>query len=509
VAAAAFYMVALYLFSKTKGLAQNGFLTGDRSFVYLPAFTLLIGLFSSALVTPDKAEGFAVTNIIRTHPAFQNTSTKDFSAKDFSQIATDLHFKHPPILNSPAQHSKPLNVVLIVLESTYNKYLSLFGSEDETEPLLKKYKERMELFPNFYSTFPNSFHARFTVLSGLYPIREPVSVVNPRIDSKSLIELLHDEGYSTSIYQSDPREYLRFADYLANREIDHYYDCANMPGKERFKTVSWGVPEQATMEAMTNAIASYKAGDKPFFMAYFPVAPHMPYDTPLKGFKKFPSKMQSLTKRDYSGEYKNTLLYIDWIMASILDRLQESGILDDTLVVITNDHGEMLGDENGMQGHGWRLKPELCNTPLIIMDPRHQGYHVNYALGSQVDLLPTVISLLGFKLPADNFYEGRPLSDTAGQSEKMIFFNSSDQRALIKDGKFYWEESRDRTPLVFTIHFEGTKTIFEKHDESAAVTGLLNEFEDFQNSLLRRYHSYEKQGFGQLLGQETRSAAKN
>lgn len=44
-------------------------------------------------------------------------------------------------------------MVLIFLESSYNKHLSLFGSSEETQPLLSKYKDRMELFPNFFSNF--------------------------------------------------------------------------------------------------------------------------------------------------------------------------------------------------------------------------------------------------------------------------------------------------------------------------------------------------------------------
>src|SRR5258706_13552463 len=104
------------------------------------------------------------------------------------------------------------------MESSYNKYLSLFGAEEETQPLLKTYRDRMELFPNFYSTFPNSFHARFSVWSGLYPTKEYVSYSNPRIASQSLFEILHDHGYGTSVFDSCYRDYVRLEDYLNPRK---------------------------------------------------------------------------------------------------------------------------------------------------------------------------------------------------------------------------------------------------------------------------------------------------
>src|SRR5947208_7858083 len=98
---------------------------------------------------------------------------------------------------------------------------------------------------------------------------------------------------------------------------------------------------------------------------------------------------------------------MDWVLASLVDQLKESGLLDKTLVVITDDHGEMLGGEDGPIGHGWLLTPELANAPLIIMDPANVGYRINKAVGSQVDLLPTLCDRLRIPLPATELYQGR------------------------------------------------------------------------------------------------------
>ncbi|MFO1512696.1 MAG: sulfatase-like hydrolase/transferase [Verrucomicrobiota bacterium] len=58
----------------------------------------------------------------------------------------------------------------------------------------------------------------------------------------------------------------------------------------------------------------------------------------------------------------NELLYMDWIIASLLDELKETGLLEKTLVVITSDPGEMLGENGGPMGHGWRVTPQLANV---------------------------------------------------------------------------------------------------------------------------------------------------
>src|SRR5207245_9013358 len=102
-----------------------------------------------------------------------------------------------------------------------------------------------------------------------------------------------------------------------------------------------------------------------FFLTYIPAAPHYPYDSTPKQFSKF--KAGELG--DYTPFYLNALLYMDWLIASLLEQLQDSGLLEQTVVVITNDHGELLGANGGPIGHGWAITPELVNTPLIIIDP--------------------------------------------------------------------------------------------------------------------------------------------
>src|SRR5581483_9355134 len=118
------------------------------------------------------------------------------------------------------------------------------------------------------------------------------------------------------------------------------------------------------------------------------------------------------------------LLYMDWVMSSLIDQLQESGILDHTLVIITADHGEMLGAKGEFVGHGWVVTPELANVPLIIMDPDHRGYRVNPTVGSQVDLPSTILDLLGIATPSGQIRQGSSLYSDAARSDRTIYLNS-------------------------------------------------------------------------------------
>jgi arylsulfatase A-like enzyme len=269
-----------------------------------------------------------------------------------------------------------------------------------------------------------------------------------------------------------------------------------MPGKEKFKTVSWGVEEAATMEAIKARFAEHAKRQERFLMTYFPVAPHMPFDTPSERFDKFPSGYETVT-RNYSGRYKNQLLYIDWILASLLEGLSDLHLLDNTLVVITNDHGEMVDEPGGKLGHGWSLQPRLCNTPLIIMNPRQKGYRVNYTLGSQVDVLPTLMDILGINLPPGELYEGTSLYDERSNEGRTVYLTSHQQRALIRNSRYIVEDPSQRQlnncnpTSVFAISHQGTRTVFTPLTESANIAAEMDDFERFQNSFIVHYTHYK------------------
>ena len=98
----------------------------------------------------------------------------------------------------PERPLRDLNVVLIFQESSYNKYLSLFNGRENTQPLLSTYKDRMELFPDFFCNFAGSVNARFAALTGLYPVRDYKMFTAHRVGVKSLYEILHEHGYHCS-----------------------------------------------------------------------------------------------------------------------------------------------------------------------------------------------------------------------------------------------------------------------------------------------------------------------
>ena len=106
--------------------------------------------------------------------------------------------------------------------------------------------------------------------------------------------------------------------------------------------------------------------------------------------------------------YDGAVLAIDDAAQSILDAVESDGIADDTIVVVTADHGETLYDHGHGQGHGDHLfGDEGTHVPLVVVDPRHPRAAREDAVVRDVDIAPTLYALTGVTPPAD--LDGRSL----------------------------------------------------------------------------------------------------
>jgi hypothetical protein len=451
---------------------------------------MLLGFVGVGFVGTDKARGATVSLLMESSPWWKRVSEPKYSAEQFARKVRDLGLESmlQPASPQPARARRELNVVLIFQESVYNQHLSLFGGTNETQPLLSQYKDRMELFPNFFSNFAGSIHARFATFTGLYPVHDFKLFTKNPVPVRSLFEVLRDQGYECPVFYSSFADYTNFRDLLRSHGVEQLYDADSMPGPRTSEPVAWGLKEEETLGAIKQQISAYAVNGRKFFLTYVPAAPHNPFDGVPERFRKFKSDVMG----DFTPRYLNELLYMDWVIASILDQLKETGQLDRTLVVITSDHGEMLGAGGAPIGHGWALTPELANVPLMIMDPQHQGGRINPAVGSQVDLLPTVLDLLGIPLPPNELYQGRSLYRAEAGPCRTVYLNTFRQFATLNGTTFTSGDRQvgnDAAVKAFAITNHEARSLFLPADPAPAPADI-NCFDNFQENFLAHYRDY-------------------
>jgi hypothetical protein len=471
-------------------LPKTHLLTWDKVLLAPSLYAVALGITGLGVASVDKARGQAVIRLAASSPILRSASRRPMAPAEFTEASHrfGLPFGANRMTAVPPV-PRDLNVVLVFMESTYNQHLSLFNGKEETQPELSRYKERMELFPNFFSSYAGSIHARFAAFTGLYPIRNYNAFTLERVPVKSIFEVLHESGYACSMFYSSSYDYTGFRDFLKDRGLDEMYDADSMPGARQAPRLAWGLREDEVLGAIREKIKKHADEQRRFFLTYVPAAPHYPYDNIPRQFQKF----RPGAVGDYTPFYLNDLLFMDWVIASIIDQLRDSKLLDQTLVIITNDHGEMLGVDGGSIGHGWKLTPDLANSPLIIMDPTRPGNRLNYAVGSTVDLLPTILGRLGIQLPSGQLYQGMSL-DSSADAKRLIFLNSYQQYGMIEGGRLWFGDRLlpGSHASCFALSNQNNRTIFQECESPERMPVDFSAYDAFQENFLKNYSHYCK-----------------
>ena len=151
---------------------------------------------------------------------------------------------------------------------------------------------------------------------------------------------------------------------------------------------------QEEIVELTRKMVQRLSGDPFFAWIHF-------YNMHAPGYDgKIQSEKLSLPRR-----YRRSLKWLDRQMQALVDVLADEGELDRTIIVLTADHGENLGD-NGMNYHGRSVFEEELRVPVAIRIPGHRGRVIEETIGN-IDLVPTILDLLG--RPADPKHRGRSL----------------------------------------------------------------------------------------------------
>jgi arylsulfatase A-like enzyme len=135
------------------------------------------------------------------------------------------------------------------------------------------------------------------------------------------------------------------------------------------------------------------------------------------------------------GRYLNAVHEADAQIGRLLNELRRRNLSENTLVIITGDHGEGMGKPHAYYGHSGKLYQEDVNVPLIIWSPAiFKASARSNVIGAHVDLSPTVLDFLN--LPQPPGWEGQSLMSPAHRN-RAYFFGSADEYLLgVRDGNF-------------------------------------------------------------------------
>ena len=274
--------------------------------------------------------------------------------------------------------------MLVSIDTCRADRLNCYGYARKTTPNLDLLAQDGVLFKSAITPIPQTLPAHTSMLTGTYPPVHGVRLNDGYHVSDSnvtLSEILEAVGYQTAAFVGGYPLDSSFGLDQGFQTYDDRFPGAGEPGAEN----------ERLAEDVNRSAESWleKHTEKPFFMFVHYYDLHNPYAPPAPF---------STTYSDdpYSGE----LAYVDRCIGQLIDMLKARGTYDDTLFIVTGDHGEGLL-EHGERQHGFLAFQSTLHVPLIIRVPKGgaRGIQVSQPV-SLVDIVPTVLDLIGLDTPS-------------------------------------------------------------------------------------------------------------
>lgn len=290
---------------------------------------------------------------------------------------------------SPKKPGNKLNLLLITIDTLRADRLSCYGSERLKTPNIDLLASRGALFTRALAHSVTTLTSHANILLGTTPLYHGVHdntnfVV--RDELLTLAEHLKPFGYSTGAFVGAFPLDTRFG---LSQGFDVYDDkyVQNTP-KETAK-------ERKAEVVVSSALEWLKRQEKePWFLWIHCWDPHDPYDPPEPFKTQYASSL-------YDGE----VAYVDFTLGKVLRFIEKGGLFSKTMIVLTGDHGESLG-EHGEKTHGFLAYNTTIWIPLIILVPGLEPGKVDQNV-CHVDIFPTVCDVLQIETPP--FLQGESL----------------------------------------------------------------------------------------------------
>lgn len=396
------------------------------------------------------------------------------------------------------------NVIVLLIESLRADQLLTSGGEREVMPNVERLAREGLTFRNHYTQASHSDYADLAPLSSHYPLRSPSYHIYPRDPSYPRVliyDVLKQLGYRTAIFSSQNEHWGGMLNYLDTGNWDRILHAETYQGPTYVPRVetealyrffrgqkrAGKIDDRFTVGEAIQWIGNESS--QPFFIYMNLQNSHLPYEVPADfpprfgtGTVTFPIRLGSFPPDSTDAVkdlYANALAYVDAQLGRLIGFLEERGLLDRTIIVITGDTGQAFF-EHGFAGHASELYNEVMRVPLVIHGPGI-GTETDDRLSEHVDVPPTLLSLLG--LPPHPSFQGRNLlgDDSTEREVFLVGQAAAHQYAIV----------REHYKLIYDATANGY-LLFDLAEDPGETRDLSADRPRLREELAARLHAWRK-----------------
>jgi len=364
---------------------------------------------------------------------------------------------------------RPTNVVLVMVDTLRADHMSAYGYERETTPFIRQFASQGFVFEHARSQASCTFPSVNSLLTSRNPAiftRQEANDFTIPEEHISIAEILKNHGYSTIAVSASPIVRATPSDFNPIGGFDRGFDAF-------IEDVLWRPGGQVNRAIITQL----DTVEEPFFLYAHYMEPHGPYRPPERYTKHFAGEYEGhrfikrgnavpigrmlynngphydITDRDIQhlvDLYDDEIRYFDGVFRRLIRILNDQGVLDRTLIIISSDHGEMFL-EHGHIRHCRGVWDTVTRVPLIFRFPGIEGGKRFENAVQNLDIVPTILDYLDIDTDAFEFEGTSLLAVLEGQEpERHFAFADQLEYRSADDGRFH---------LILNGE-EGTATLF-------------------------------------------------
>lgn len=362
------------------------------------------------------------------------------------------------------------NVLFVTIDTLRADHLPAYGYTHIRTPNLDKLAYESLIFEDAISQAPMTLPAHVSLLTGLLPqthgVRDNFGFI---LDSHAttLAEILKNNGYQTAAFIS---AFVLDSQFGIDQGFDLYSDSFTLAQARITNTDVHRIAEETQMEV--NAWLQ-KNHQKKFFMWVHYYDPHDPYQPP----EPFKTEYKSAS---YDGE----IAYTDHVLGNFVKVLEQLELKKKTIIVITGDHGEGLG-EHKEQTHSLFIYNATQHVPLFIRLPNIEGRRVEGVV-SHVDIAPTVLDWLGIRSNA--LMQGKSLIPLIQKKEKSE--RSAYSESISAEVHYGWSALKGVTTSQYKFIDAPTPELYDRQTDRKETRNLIREKPEIAKEMHRGLQTF-------------------
>lgn len=274
---------------------------------------------------------------------------------------------------------RPRNLVIILEESLGADYVGRLGGLDIT-PNLDTLADEGIWFEHLYATGTRSVRGIEAVITGFFPTPRPsiVKLGGSQRNFFTIAELLRRQGYTTSFIYGGEAHFDNMRRFFSANGFTTIIDEKDYENPVFYG--SWGVSDEDLFDKADEIFSEQNASGQPFFSLVFTSSNHSPFDYPEGRIEHYDEPAASVA---------NAVKYADYALGRYIDKAKHSDYWENTVFLIIADHSDrVFGSE--------AVPIERFHIPGLILNAENEPRVIN-RITSQVDMLPTLISMVGIE----------------------------------------------------------------------------------------------------------------